>query len=101
MSSEPPDASPKTSRHSGQQKLPSTVVGLGLVSLLTDTSSEAIFPLLPAFLATLGASNALIGLIEGVAELVANLAGGALAAIVVWQALRDRAENSVADQTKR
>lgn len=35
------------------------------------------------------------------AELVANLAGGALAAIVVWQALRDRAENSVADQTKR
>ena len=54
-------------------KLPRTVVGLGLVSLLTDTSSEAIFPLLPAFLASLGASNAFIGLIEGAAELVANL----------------------------
>ena len=45
-----------------EPKLPKAVVGLGLVSLLTDTSSEAIFPLLPAFLATLGASNAFIGL---------------------------------------
>ncbi len=54
-------------------KLPRAVVGLGLVSLFTDTSSEAIFPLLPAFLTTLGASNAFIGLIEGAAELVANV----------------------------
>ena len=54
-------------------KLPATVIGLGLVSLFTDVSSEAIFPLLPAFLATLGASNAFIGLIEGAAELVANV----------------------------
>jgi len=62
----PPDAT-------GRPKLPPTVRGLGLVSLLTDTSSEAIFPLLPAFLATLGASNAFIGVIEGGAELVANV----------------------------
>ncbi|HSM94367.1 MAG TPA: MFS transporter [Anaeromyxobacteraceae bacterium] len=54
-------------------KLPATVVGLGLVSLFTDASSEAIFPLLPAFLATLGASNTFIGLVEGAADLVANL----------------------------
>jgi len=54
-------------------KLPRAVVGLGVVSLLTDTSSEAIFPLLPAFLTTLGASNAFIGLVEGAAELVANV----------------------------
>ncbi len=53
--------------------LPPTVVGLGLVSLLTDVSSEAIFPLLPAFLATLGATNAFIGLVEGAADLVANV----------------------------
>ncbi len=53
--------------------LPATVIGLGLVSLLTDASSEAIFPLLPAFLATLGASNAFIGLVEGAADLVANV----------------------------
>jgi len=54
------------------RKLPATVVGLGMVSLLTDISSEAIFPLLPAFLTTLGATNAFIGLVEGGAELVAN-----------------------------
>jgi MFS family permease len=54
-------------------RLPAAVVGLGWVSLLTDVSSEAIFPLLPAFLATLGASNAFIGLIEGAADLVANV----------------------------
>jgi len=53
-------------------RLPATVIGLGVVSLLTDVSSEAIFPLLPAFLTTLGASNTFIGLVEGVADLVAN-----------------------------
>jgi MFS family permease len=56
-----------------EKKLPRAVVALGLVSLFTDTSSEAIFPLLPAFLTTLGASNAFIGLVEGAAELVANI----------------------------
>jgi MFS family permease len=60
---------PKASR----PKLPATVVGLGFVSLFTDVSSEAIFPLLPAFLATLGASNTFIGLVEGAADLVANV----------------------------
>ncbi|HEX9049837.1 MAG TPA: MFS transporter [Anaeromyxobacter sp.] len=54
-------------------RLPATVVGLGVVSLFTDVSSEAIFPLLPAFLATLGASNTFIGLVEGAADLVANV----------------------------
>jgi MFS family permease len=65
--SDPLPAAPPSSR------LPAAVVGLGWVSLLTDVSSEAIFPLLPAFLATLGASNAFIGLIEGAADLVANV----------------------------
>lgn len=62
-----------SSRGKAEAALPKTVVALGLVSLLTDVSSEAIFPLLPAFLATLGASNAFIGLIEGAAEFVANV----------------------------
>lgn len=53
--------------------LPATVISLGVVSLLTDVSSEAIFPLLPAFLATLGASNTFIGLVEGAADLVASV----------------------------
>jgi len=49
-------------------RLPRTVVVLGLVSFFTDFSSEMIFPLLPTFLATLGAGGAFLGLIEGVAE---------------------------------
>jgi MFS family permease len=60
------------SRAEGRERLPATVVGLGLVSLFTDLSSEAIFPLLPAFLVTLGASNSFIGVVEGAADLVAN-----------------------------
>ncbi|GAM09566.1 putative MFS-type transporter [Geobacter sp. OR-1] len=49
--------------------LPGNVVVLGLVSLLTDISSEMIYPLLPLFLATtLGAGPAFLGIIEGVAE---------------------------------
>lgn len=55
------------------KKLPRAVVGLGLVSLFTDASSEAIFPLLPAFLTMLGATNAFIGLVEGAADLVASV----------------------------
>jgi MFS family permease len=65
-----------------KRALPRVVIGLGLVSLFTDMSSDAIFPLLPAFLTSLGASNAFIGLIEGAADLVANLlkyVSGALA----------------------
>ncbi|HEX8289865.1 MAG TPA: MFS transporter [Pyrinomonadaceae bacterium] len=52
--------------------LPRNVLALSVVSLLNDTSSEIIYPLLPAFLAlTLGASPFIIGLIEGFAESVA------------------------------
>lgn len=54
--------------------LPRTVFILGVVSLLTDASSEMIYPLLPLFLATsLGTGAAFIGLIEGVAESTASL----------------------------
>jgi len=50
------------------------VLALSAVSLLNDTSSEIIYPLLPTFLAlTLGASPFAIGLIEGIAESVASL----------------------------
>src|SRR3954447_11580362 len=54
--------------------LPKNVLALSAVSLLNDTSSEIIYPLLPAFLAlSLGASPFAIGLIEGFAESVASL----------------------------
>jgi MFS family permease len=52
--------------------LPPTVRRLGLVSLLTDASSEMIYPLLPAFLTgTLRAGPAFLGVVEGLAETVA------------------------------
>ena len=47
---------------------------LGLVSFLTDVSSEMIFTLLPLFLANiLGAATVVIGFIEGVTESTASL----------------------------
>lgn len=56
------------------QNLSGNVFALSLVSLLNDTSSEIIYPLLPTFLAlTLGASPFAIGVIEGFAESVASL----------------------------
>lgn len=54
--------------------LPQNVLSLSFVSLLNDTSSEIIYPLLPVFLTlTLGASPAAIGRIEGAAESAASL----------------------------
>ncbi|MHB1418600.1 MAG: MFS transporter [Bacillota bacterium] len=47
---------------------------LGMVSFFTDVSSEMVYPLLPLYLtAHLGASPAIIGLIEGIAESIASL----------------------------
>jgi MFS family permease len=54
--------------------LPRAVVTLGAVSLLTDMSSEMIYPLLPSFLVgSLRAGPAFVGLVEGAAESVASL----------------------------
>ncbi|MDD2752709.1 MAG: MFS transporter [Candidatus Omnitrophica bacterium] len=50
------------------------IVLLGITSLLTDISSEMVYPILPIFLVnTLGASPAILGLIEGIAESLASL----------------------------
>ena len=57
-----------------RQPLPRNVKALSVVSLLSDVSSEMIYPLLPIFLTTvLGASAAMIGTIEGFAESTAAL----------------------------
>jgi len=57
-----------------RMRLPRTVWVLGLASLLNDTASEMIMPLLPVFLtATLGAAPAAIGLIEGAATAVSSI----------------------------
>ena len=50
------------------------VLWLSVVSLLTDASSEMIYPLLPFFLTTvLHAGPAFLGVVEGVAETTASL----------------------------
>ncbi|MBX7256620.1 MAG: MFS transporter [Candidatus Hydrogenedentes bacterium] len=55
-------------------RLPRTVVVLGVASLFTDMSSEMIYPLLPLFLTTtLGASALALGVIEGIAETTASV----------------------------
>ncbi len=63
-------------------KVPPSVITLGWVSFLTDMASEMIYPLIPVFVVqTLGASPALLGLIDGVAEGISSCLrwlGGAL-----------------------
>ncbi|TNF30405.1 MAG: MFS transporter [Deltaproteobacteria bacterium] len=50
------------------------VLGLGLVSLLTDAATELVIPLLPVFLTTtLGAGALALGWIEGTADAVASV----------------------------
>lgn len=47
---------------------------LGITSFLTDVSSEMVYPLIPLFLtSTLGASPAVLGIVEGIAESIASL----------------------------
>ncbi len=53
-----------------RSRLPATVIALGFTSFFTDVASEAVFPLLPGFLALLGAGPTFLGLIEGVADAV-------------------------------
>ncbi|MHB1191222.1 MAG: MFS transporter, partial [Armatimonadota bacterium] len=56
------------------RRISPTVIWLGVVSLLTDISSEAIYPLIPLFLVNvLGARVVEVGLIEGVAESTASV----------------------------
>lgn len=46
---------------------------LGWVSFLNDAASEMIYPMLPAFLVTLGATPVTLGALEGFAEATASL----------------------------
>ena len=56
------------------RRLPRTVWALGLVSLCMDASSELVHSILPLYLTvSLGASMMTIGLIEGVAEALAQI----------------------------
>jgi MFS family permease len=64
------------------KRLSRNVVTLGFVSLLNDMASEMLYPIMPLFLTTvLGASPAILGLIDGVADWISSALrwiGGAL-----------------------
>lgn len=51
------------------------VIILGIASFLTDVSTEMVYPLLPLYLtsARIGASPAIVGIIEGISESLASL----------------------------
>ncbi len=58
-------------------KISKQVFILGMVSLFTDIASEMLYPVTPIFLtAVLGSSMAVVGLIEGIAEVTAGLLKG-------------------------
>ncbi len=61
-------------RSARRSPIPATVVALGVVSFLTDFSSEMIYPLLPVFLTeVIGAGAVALGIVEGVAETTAAI----------------------------
>lgn len=49
---------------------------LSLISLLTDTASEMLYPIMPIYLKSIGFSIVLIGILEGLAEATAGLSKG-------------------------
>ncbi|HSZ62141.1 MAG TPA: MFS transporter [Terriglobales bacterium] len=56
------------------RSIPRNVYAFGLTSFLNDTASEMAYWVLPAFLGTLGAGPAQLGIIEGIAESTASFA---------------------------
>ena len=65
MSAPSPDLQPSAARN---------IYAFGITSFLNDTASEMAYWVLPAFLVSLGAGPAQLGVIEGVAESVASFA---------------------------
>jgi MFS family permease len=61
------------SDRSKRSRIPMNVVALGLVSLLTDSATEMIYPLIPLFVSALGSGALILGMIEGFAETTASV----------------------------
>lgn len=53
-----------------------TVIILSVISLFTDVASEMLFPIIPLYLASLNYTPIYIGVLEGIAELIAGLSKG-------------------------
>ena len=63
-----------TPQKENPRDLRSNVWGFGATSLLNDTATEMAYWVIPAFLVSIGAGPAALGVIEGVAESVASFA---------------------------
>jgi len=69
----PSDATPSPAKPQSRTRLHPDILKLGLVSFLTDLSSEMIFSIFAIFFTTIaGASASLLGLIEGLADFSAS-----------------------------
>lgn len=74
MAPQPSSPNPELSRRPGGRGvskvrwLTQTVLAIGLASLCSDIGHEMATAALPAFLASLGAASAVLGLIEGLAD---------------------------------
>src|SRR5450432_3742488 len=65
MSADSPESPPSAARN---------IYAFGITSFLNDMASEMAYWVLPAFLVSLGAGPAQLGMIEGIAESVASFA---------------------------
>ncbi len=63
-------------RVQGLNAVTRTVWVLSVVSLLTDTASEMLYPIMPIYLKSIGFSIVFIGVLEGVAEAMAGFSKG-------------------------
>jgi MFS family permease len=54
-------------------KLSRNVYALGFVSMFNDMASKMIYPLIPEFLVSIGATHTLVGVVEGIAEATASV----------------------------
>lgn len=55
------------------KRIPRNVYLLGLLSFFNDVTSDAIVPLLPAFLGTMGLGARFLGVMEGLADSISNI----------------------------
>src|SRR5438046_5112008 len=70
----PDDLHPNVPTSQHPNSLKPQVILLGIISLLNDSASEMIYPLLPVFLtSTLGATPLIVGMIEGLADGLASV----------------------------
>jgi hypothetical protein len=72
LSPEQPPTTNAVAGRWGLRRVPREVWALGTVSLLTDTASDMVYPLLPKLLETLGGGAVALGVMEGTAELLAS-----------------------------